>query len=234
MTRLFFTVAGIALLAAGIVYGVQSGALPDAGELQRRREEFAVFYAARPLQTQALYGIAYMLIAALSIPLAVPMTLLGGALFGAVTGVLLVSVSATAGATLAFLAARYLFRGHLRAFADKRFPERRAKIDQGIAEEGGYYLLMLRLVPVFPFFLINLVSGLTSLTLRTYIAVSWTGMLPGTAVYVYAGSQLADIRSVSGIFTPGMLAAFALIGVVPLLIKKAVNHRRKKTGKGAL
>jgi pyruvate/2-oxoglutarate dehydrogenase complex dihydrolipoamide dehydrogenase (E3) component len=153
------------------------------------------------------------------------LTLAGGAVFGLLWGTVIVSFASTIGATLAFLAARFLFRDMVKS----RFSERLKMIDAGIARDGAFYLFTLRLVPVFPFFIINLAMGLTPIKVRTFYWVSQIGMLAGTVVYVNAGTQLAGINSLSGILSPTLLGSFALLGVFPLLTKKTlemINNRK--------
>ena len=158
----------------------------------------------------------YVLVAALSLPGALVMTLAMGALFGLGLGTLLVSFASSIGATLAFLASRFVFRDAVQ----QRFGDKLKAINEGIARDGALYLFTLRLVPVFPFFLINLLLGLTPMKTRTFYWVSQVGMLAGTLVFVNAGTQLAALQSLSGILSPGLLLSFALLGVFPLLAKQ--------------
>ena len=187
--------------------------------------DFAALYAARPVAVVAAYFVVYVAATALSIPGAALLTLLGGAVFGLVWGTVVVSFASSLGATLAMLFARYVLRDSIQA----RFGARLADIDKGIAREGAFYLFTLRLVPVFPFFLINLLMGLTRMKAATFYGVSQLGMLAGTLVYVNAGTQLGRINSLQGILSPGLLLSFVLLGVFPLLAKKlldAVKARR--------
>jgi pyruvate/2-oxoglutarate dehydrogenase complex dihydrolipoamide dehydrogenase (E3) component/uncharacterized membrane protein YdjX (TVP38/TMEM64 family) len=158
-------------------------------------------------------------VTALSLPGAAIMTLAGGAVFGLLWGMVLVSFASSLGATLAFLASRFL----LRDWVTQRFGQRLQAIDAGIRREGGFYLFTLRLVPVFPFFMINLLMGLTPMRAATFYWVSQLGMLAGTLVYVNAGTQLAGISSLRGILSPGLIASFALLGIFPLIAKKIVD-----------
>ena len=186
----------------------------------RQQQQLLVdLYAARPVTVIGAYMLLYILVTALSLPGAAVMTLAGGALFGLVTGTLVVSFASSIGATLACAAARYL----LRDWVQKRFGDRLARINRGMREEGGFYLFSLRLVPVFPFFVINLAMGLTPIRLRTYYWVSQLGMLPATVVYVNAGRQLARVDSLAGILSPSLLLAFALLGLLPLVTRKLLN-----------
>lgn len=186
----------------------------------RQQQQLLVdLYAARPVTVIGAYMLLYILVTALSLPGAAVMTLAGGALFGLVTGTLVVSFASSIGATLACAVARYL----LRDWVQKKFGDRLARINRGMEEEGGFYLFSLRLVPVFPFFVINLVMGLTPIRLRTYYWVSQLGMLPATVVYVNAGQELARVDSLAGILSPSLLLAFALLGLLPLVTRKLLN-----------
>lgn len=179
---------------------------------------------AHAIAAMTAYFVLYVVAAALSLPGAAVLTLGGGALFGLALGTLLISFASTIGATLAFLGSRYL----LRDWVVGRFGRRLEAIDAGLARDGAFYLFMLRLVPAFPFFLINLLLGLSRMRTRTFYWVSQLGMLPGTLVYVNAGTQLARIHSLSGILSPGLLGAFAMLGVFPLLAKELVEILRAR------
>jgi len=163
----------------------------------------------------ATYFILYIMITAFSIPGAAVVTLLGAALFGFWTSLLLVSFASTIGATLAFLSSRFL----LRDWVQGKFGDKLSTINQGVEKDGAFYLFSLRLIPVFPFFLINLLMGLTPISVGRYYLTSQLGMLPGTAVYLNAGTQLAEIDSLSGIVSPSVLLSFALLGVFPIAAK---------------
>ena len=180
---------------------------------------FAALYAQRPVQVVAVFFAAYVAVTALSLPGAAIMTLLAGAIFGLLVGTVIVSFASSLGATLAMLFARYVLRDGVKT----RFGARLADIDKGIEREGAFYLFTLRLVPVFPFFVINLLMGLTKMKAATFYGVSQLGMLAGTLVYVYAGTQLAQIKSLAGIVSPGLAAALVLLGLFPLLAKKLVD-----------
>jgi pyruvate/2-oxoglutarate dehydrogenase complex dihydrolipoamide dehydrogenase (E3) component/uncharacterized membrane protein YdjX (TVP38/TMEM64 family) len=188
------------------------------GQIQSLREQ-------SPLLVALVFFVGYVLVTALSLPGAVIMTLAGGALFGLAGGTLLVSFASSIGATLAFLASRFLLRDLVQA----RFGNRLTAINAGIAKDGPMYLFTLRLVPLFPFFLVNLLMGLTPIRTLSYYWISQLGMLAGTLVYVNAGTQLAKITSLSGILSPGLLLSFVLLGVFPMLAKRIagfVQHRR--------
>lgn len=174
---------------------------------------------ARPLASALLFFLLYVAVTGLSLPGAAIMTLAGGAIFGLWAGLLIVSFASTVGATLAFLASRFILRDVVQA----RFGERLRAINEGIEREGGFYLFTLRLVPLFPFFVINLVMGLTPLRTWTFYWVSQVGMLAGTAVYINAGTRLARVEALPGILSPALLGSFALLGAFPLLAKKAIE-----------
>ena len=193
-------------------------------ELKSRQEAFQQFYLANRLVTLGSYFLLYIVVTALSLPGAAVMTLAGGALFGFLPALIVVSFASTIGATLAFLVSRFL----LRDWVQGKFGERLKALNDGIAKEGGFYLFTLRLVPLFPFFVINLVMGLTPMRVWTYYWVSQVGMLAGTMVYVNAGTQLGQIDSLGGILSPGLLLSFALLGVFPLLARKGVDIMKKR------
>lgn len=176
-----------------------------------------------PLQMAMGYFLLYVLTTALSLPGALVLTLAGGAVFGFVEGFLLVSFASTLGATLAFLAARYV----LRDWVQQRFGEKLKPMNDGIEKEGAFYLFTLRLVPVFPFFLINLLMGLTKMRTLTYYWVSQVGMLAGTVIYVNAGTQLAAIDSLKGIVSAPIVLSLAALGLFPLLTKKVLDIFKK-------
>ncbi|MDP2008224.1 MAG: FAD-dependent oxidoreductase [Rubrivivax sp.] len=181
--------------------------------------DFAALYAARPLVVAGVFFLAYVAVTALSLPGAAILTLLAGAVFGLLVGTVIVSFASSLGATLAMLSARYVLRDSVK----DRFGARLADIDKGIEREGAFYLFTLRLVPVFPFFVINLLMGLTKMKAVTFYGVSQLGMLAGTLVYVYAGTQLGQIASLKDIVSPGLAAALVLLGVFPLLAKKFID-----------
>jgi pyruvate/2-oxoglutarate dehydrogenase complex dihydrolipoamide dehydrogenase (E3) component/uncharacterized membrane protein YdjX (TVP38/TMEM64 family) len=177
----------------------------------------------RPL-AMLIFFVSYVVITGFSFPGAVLLTLLGGGLFGFGYGLLLISFASTMGATLAFLVSRYL----LQDWVQKKFGSRLAVINRGIKKEGNFYLFSLRLIPVFPFFMINILMGLTKIKTRSFYWVSQVGMLPGTAVYVWAGTKLSEITSLSGIASPPILTALVLLGIFPWLAKAALRVVSKK------
>ncbi|VAW41067.1 COG0398: uncharacterized membrane protein / Mercuric ion reductase [hydrothermal vent metagenome] len=182
----------------------------------------ALYQADRLLVISAYMGI-YILVTALSLPGAVVLTLAGGGLFGLIVGTVVVSIASTIGATLACLVSRFL----LREWVAAKFGAKLTAINEGIEREGAFYLFTLRLVPVFPFFMVNLLMGLTQMRLFTYFWVSQLGMLAGTIVYVNAGKELAGIDSLSGIMSPGLLASFVVLGLFPIAARKGVALYKK-------
>ena len=214
-----------ALLGAAIAYySFDLGRYLSLDYFKSQQAVIETWRAAQPAKAALLFFLAYVAVTGLSLPGAAVMTLVGGAVFGLLWGVVLVSFASTAGATLAFLAARFL----LRDWVQQRFGERLRAINEGIAREGGFYLFTLRLVPVFPFFVINLLMGLTPIRTLTFYWVSQLGMLLGTIVYVNAGTQLAQIESLSGILSPALVGSFALLGIFPLIAKKLTEHLQMK------
>ena len=195
--------------------------------LQGRQESFRVFYADNQALVIAGYMLLYIAMAALSLPGATALTIAGGALLGLVTGTIAVSFASTIGATLACAASRFVFRDWVQRSLGG---EKLSAINRGIEREGGFYLFTLRLIPLFPFFVINLLMGLSRIRLRSFYWVSQVGMLPGTVVYVNAGRELAKLDSLGGIFSPGIIISFALIGLFPITARKLLGLYRKKRG----
>lgn len=208
----------ILLLVAGF-FLFDLGQYLDLASLKAQHAALDAQVVANPWLVGGLFFLVYVLVTALSLPGAALMTLVGGALFGLAGGTLLASFASTLGATLAMLSSRFLLRDWVQA----RFSQRLTGIDQGIAREGASYLFALRLVPVFPFFLINLAMGLTRLPVRTFWWISQLGMLPGTLIYVNAGRELGQLDSLAGILSPGLLGAFVLLGLLPILSRKALG-----------
>jgi len=196
--------------------------------LKSSQEKFTILYNNNQIPVIAVYMLIYIAVTALSLPGAAVMTLAGGAMFGFWVGFVVVSFASTIGATLACFVARFL----LRDWVQNKFGDRLTAINEGIAKEGAFYLFSLRLVPIFPFFVINLVLGLTNLRLLTFYWVSQVGMLPGTMVYVNAGKELAKIDSLAGILSPGLIVSFVILGLFPITVKKVLGwyKRRQKTG----
>ena len=211
----------LAALAALVLtyFGLDLGRFLSLDYFKSQQAAIEAWRAAQPLKAALAFFVAYVAVTGLSLPGAAVMTLVGGAVFGLFWGLLLVSFASSLGATLAFLVSRFL----LRDWVQRRFGDRLRAINAGVEKEGGFYLFTLRLVPVFPFFVINLLMGLTPIRTWTFYWVSQIGMLAGTLVYVNAGTQLAKIDSPAGILSPALLGSFVLLGLFPLIAKKIVD-----------
>ena len=191
------------------------------------QEQARDFYGQRPLTAIAAFAGVYLLVVALNLPGGALLGLLAGAVFGVLVGTVVVSFASTIAATVACALSRYLFRDLVRA----RFPQVLARVDQGMAREGAFYLFSLRLIPAVPFFVINMVMGLTAIPLRTYYWVSQAGMLPGTLVFVNAGGELGRLTSTGDVFSLRLLLAFALLGILPLVTNRLLGwYRRRVSG----
>ena len=218
------------LLLVVVVLGIAAFFVFDLGRylsldyLKQSQAAFAEVQARAPLQVALAYFAIYVAATALSLPGAAIITLAGGALFGLLWGTVLVSFASSIGATLAFLVSRFVLRGSV----ESRFGPRLAEINRGIEKDGAFYLFTLRLIPVVPFFVINLVMGLTAMKARTFYWVSQVGMLAGTIVYVNAGTQLARLESLQGILSPALLGSFVLLGLFPLIARRIVEAVRKR------
>ncbi|WP_292684999.1 bifunctional TVP38/TMEM64 family protein/FAD-dependent oxidoreductase [Novosphingobium sp.] len=218
-------VAGLLLLGLAAFFLFDFGQYLTLDALKAQQATIDGFYRANPLLVLAIFFLVYVLLTALSVPGAAILTLAAGAIFGVAAGTVVVSFASSIGATLAFLASRYLFHDAVQA----RFGARLKPVNDGVARDGAFYLFSLRLVPVFPFFAVNLLMGLTPIRTWTYYWVSQVGMLLGTVVYVNAGTQLAAIETLGDIASPGLLASFAALGLLPWLGKwiRAVILRRR-------
>lgn len=194
--------------------------------LKSRQADIDAFYRDNPVVVLTAYFAAYVAVTGLSLPGAAIMTLAGGAVFGLLWGTVLVSFASTLGATVAFIVSRYILREGIQ----RRYGDRLKAINAGIERDGAFYLFTLRLVPAFPFFVINLVMGLTPMRTLTFAFVSQVGMLPGTIVFVNAGTQLARIESLQGILSPVLIGSFVLLGVFPLIAKRAVGFVKSRRG----
>ena len=206
-------------LAIGAYFYLDLGRFLSLDGFKAQQATLAALVAANPWQSAMAFFGAYVAVAALSLPGAAIMTLIGGAIFGFSEGLLLVSFASAIGATFAFLSSRFLLRDWVQA----KFGERLKPINDGVAKDGPFYLFALRLVPLFPFFVVNLVMGLTSIKIWPFYWVSQLGMLAGTAVFVNAGTQLAQISSLKGIISPAILGSFALLGIFPIVAKKILD-----------
>ena len=215
--RVLFLLAVISLVVIFYFFDLNDALTLE--NLKDRLESLRDYREDHAVMTALIYALVYIAVTSLSLPGAAVLTLAGGALFGLLWGTLIVSFASSVGATLAFLAARFLFRDAVK----RRFGDWLNTIDAGMARDGAYYLFTLRLIPLFPFFAINLTMGLTGINVLTFYWVSQVGMLAGTVVYINAGTQLAKIDSLSGILSPPLVASFALLGLFPLIAKKAVE-----------
>ncbi|HDY8038813.1 TPA: TVP38/TMEM64 family protein [Vibrio vulnificus] len=215
-------VFGILLIATIILLAVNFSQYLTLDNAKAQQLALNSFIEKNFLFASISYFVIYVGLTAFSVPGATVVTLLGAALFGFWYSLLLVSFASTIGATIAFLSSRYLLKDWVQA----RFGDKLSAINQGVEKDGAFYLFSLRLIPVFPFFLINLLMGLTPISIGRYYLTSQIGMLPGTAVYLNAGTQLADINSLSGILSPTVLASFALLGVFPIAVKWIMSKFR--------
>ncbi|WP_086608739.1 FAD-dependent oxidoreductase [Erythrobacter donghaensis] len=222
MKKLAILAALAAVIAAYFVFDL--GQYLTLAGIKAGVAQWEAFYAENPVAVLAGFFAIYVAVTAASLPGAAIMTLAAGALFGVVTGTILVSFASTLGATLAFLSSRYVLRDTIEA----RFGERLKAINAGVERDGAFYLFSLRMIPAFPFFVVNLVMGLTRIRIWTYVWVSQLGMLLGTAVYVNAGTQLARIESLSGIASPGVLGSFVLLGIAPWLAKLVIGFVKRR------
>jgi uncharacterized membrane protein YdjX (TVP38/TMEM64 family) len=213
----------LAAAAVGLFFWLDGPKYLDLQTLKSSRDVLQALYNERPVLMLGGFVLVYVAAAALSLPGAAVLTLAGSAVFGFWAGLVAVSFASSLGATLACALSRYVLRDMVRS----RFTIALANMDAGVAREGAWYLFSLRLVPVIPFFLINIGMGLTSMPLRTFYWVSQAGMLPGTAVYVNAGTELGRIDSLKDILSPGLLAAFVLLGVFPVAAKWALKRFRR-------
>ncbi|MDA1369281.1 MAG: FAD-dependent oxidoreductase [Proteobacteria bacterium] len=219
MNRTRIVILGVIVLAISLYFVLDLGQFLTLDYAQSRLAEIQNFRDQNFALTAFVYFVAYVTIAALSIPGAVIITLLGGAIFGLLWGTILVSFASSIGATLAFLVARLL----LKDWVQSRFGEYLAPINKGIERDGNFYLFSIRMVPLFPFFMVNLLMGLTPIRTISFYLVSQAGMLLGTAVYVNAGSELSRITSLSGLVSGSVIFSFVLLGLFPLIGKILVN-----------
>lgn len=195
--------------------------------LKSSREMFLLYYFENSFQVILFFFLVYVLMTALSLPGAAILTLAAGMIFGFILGLVIVSFASSLGALCAAFFSRYLFREIL----EKKFNDKLKLVNERVKKEGAFYLFSLRLIPIFPFFLINILFGLTKMKLWTFYWVSQIGMLLGTMVYVNAGSQISKIDSLSGILSPTLILSFVLLGLFPLIIKKGMEFLKKRNKK---
>ncbi|HET7569435.1 MAG TPA: FAD-dependent oxidoreductase [Gammaproteobacteria bacterium] len=222
LPRILIALAVLALIASFFAFDL--GRYLNLQYLQAEREHLGAVVAAHPWQTAAIFFGIYVVFTALSLPGAVLLTVAGGAIFGLGIGTLIVSFASTIGATCAFLIARFLFRDAVQ----NRFGDRLRTINRGVERDGAFYLFTLRLVPLFPFFVINIAMALTPIRVLTFYVVSQIGMLAGTVIYVNAGTQLGQLHSLRGIASADVIGSLILLGVFPLIAKKALDFYRAR------
>ena len=214
------------LLVVGIVafFAFDLGRFLTLDYLKSSRLEFQSFYDLHPVQTIAGYFLVYVAIVGLNLPGAAVLGIAGGALFGFTVAVITISFASSIGATIACFFSRYLFRDYVQ----RKFGDKLEKVNEGIKNEGAFYLFTMRLIPAIPFVVINLVMGLIPIKLWTFYWVSQVGMLAGTMVFVNAGKELGQITSLAGIIQPSVLIAFVILGLFPLVVKKVVSAVKKR------
>ena len=220
--KVIIALAVVALIAAFFIFDL--GQYLSLDFLKSKHQLLVDYYQQNKVVSIAAFFLLYVAVAALSLPGAALLTLAGGAIFGFLTGVIIVSFASTIGATLAFLFSRFMFRDAVQ----NKFSTHLETINNGIAEEGAFYLFTLRLIPVVPFFVVNLLMGLSSIKTLVFAGVSQLGMLPGTAVFVNAGNQLAQIDTLKDILSPTLLFAFALLGIFPIVAKKLLEYYKSR------
>jgi uncharacterized membrane protein YdjX (TVP38/TMEM64 family) len=218
------------LLVLFVVFAISAYFIFDLGQylslenFKAQQAEIVAAKDANPALYIAAFFLIYVAVTGLSIPGAAIMTLIAGALFGLVTGTIIVSFASSIGATLSFLGSRYVLRDWVQA----KFGERLKPINDGFERDGGFYLFTLRMIPLFPFFVVNLLMGLTKIRTWTYYWVSQIGMLLATIVFVNAGTQISKIQSTAGLLSPTLLASFAALGVLPMVTKWVVSRLQKR------
>ena len=220
-------IVGLVAAAALSFWLLDLGQYFSLAYVKQSQASFQAYYQAHPaLMLGGFFGV-YVLVTAFSLPGAAVMTLLGAALFGFWPTLLVVSFASSIGATAACFFARFV----LGNWVQGKFKDKLEAINRGVEREGAFYLFTLRLVPIFPYFVINLVMGLTKMPLWTFYWVSQVGMLAGTAVFVNAGKELGRITSLSGILSPGLIISFVILGLFPLTVKKLLAWYRRRTGR---
>lgn len=224
MTRSRFVLLFVIVAAVVAFFAFDLGRYFSLDYIKDQQAAITGFYEANPVGTALGFVAIYVAVTALSLPGAVILTLASGAIFGLLVGTVLASIASTTGATLAFLIARFLLRDTVQA----KYGKRLEAINRGVERDGAFYLFGLRLVPAFPFFVINLAMGLTPIKTATFAVVSWAGMLFGTVVFVNAGTQLSQVSSLGDIASPGLIGSFVLLGIFPLIAKKVMDVIKAK------
>ena len=220
-TKILVALVALALIAAFFVFDI--GQYLSLEFLQSKHQQLLEYATDNRLLTIVVYFLLYVTSAVLCLPGISVLTLGAGAIFGFITGFILVSFAATVGATLSFLLSRYLFKDTLQ----KKFSSQLQTINTGVEKEGAFYLFTMRLIPLVPFFLINLLMGLTSIKTSVFYTVSQAGMLPVTAIFTWSGNQLGQIKTLKDILSPSLLVAFALIGIFPFVAKKLIEFYKQ-------
>lgn len=223
-----FVILAVVVLAIGAFFALGLGQYLSLEYLQASRAHAVELVNATPLTASLVFFVIYVLVTGLSLPGAAVMTIAAGAIFGVWWGVLLVSFASSVGATIAFMISRLV----LGDWVQRRFGTYLEPINRGLENEGVFYLFSLRMVPVFPFFVVNLLMGLTRIGVLQFYLVSQVGMLAGTFVFVFAGTQLAEIHKLGDVLSPGMMIALTLLGLFPLIAKKLIGivaQRRART-----
>ena len=215
----------IFVVAVILFYATGTHEQLDLSHIQKNLDSIRTFHQKNPYTMMLLFMSAYIAITAMSIPGAIVLTLLSGAVFGVWKGTLLVSLASTIGATIAFLMSRYLFRESML----KKFENQMVTINRKIKENGNHYLFTMRLIPISPFVVINLMMGLTHVSTWSFIWITFVGMFPGNLVYVYAGRKIAQIKTPSEILTWPIILTLTLLGVLPLILKKFLSTSEDKS-----
>ena len=224
MNRTRWILLTVVVIAITTFFVFDLGRFLDFDTLKAVQGDIEDFRDARPFLASALFFALYIVVTALSLPGATILTLAGGGVFGLAWGLLLISFASTIGATLAFLIVRFIAREPVQ----RRYGDKLRAINRGIEREGAFYLFALRLVPLFPFFLINVVMALTPIRTWTFYWVSQVGMLAGTAVYVNAGTQLGQLEGPEGILSPTLILSFVLLGIFPLVARRVLEWVRRR------
>ena len=217
-------ILGVIVVVAALFFYFDLHEFLTLENFQKHRNSVVHYYQQHSVLTIMCFALIYVAVTGMSLPGAGIMTLIAGAIFDLVVGVVLVSFASMIGASISFLLSRYLFRD----VVQRRFENALRPINQGIEREGAFYLFALRLVPAFPFFAINVAMGLTPIRLWTFYWVSQVGMLAGTIVYVNAGKQVGQLTSLTGILSPTLIGSFVLLGVFPLIAKNVLDLVKKK------
>ena len=212
------------LLGIGLFYYFGGSDFINFTYLKSNLFEINALYQQRPFLVLSVFSGAFLFLAIFAIPGSIVLTVLSGAIFGAFNGVIIVSVCGTIGATCSFIIARFLLRNYL----SKKFHRQFLSINRGLNEDGILYLFILRLIPASPFVIINLVMGLTTLNIWTFIWTSFLGMIPGNVIYIFAGHEISEFDSPAEVMTPSLLILLTLLGVLPVFGRKILRYRKKK------